>query len=196
SDVSAELAWGTSVGDAAVLVGVVDSGVDYTHPDLAANIWTNPGEIPGNGIDDDGNGFIDDVHGWDFFNDDNDPMDDYGHGTHVAGIIGAVGGNNTGVCGVAWHVSIVPLKFLGPSGSGPTSGAISAIEYAMQMGIRILNNSWGSDDFSQTLAETLQATAAADVVFVAAAGNLSNNSDLQPFYPASYNFPNVISVAA
>jgi subtilase family protein/fervidolysin-like protein len=140
ADISAESAWNASVGDSAVLVGVIDSGVDYTHPDLAANIWTNPGEIPGNGIDDDGNGFVDDVHGWDFFNNDNDPMDDFGHGTHVAGIIGAVGDNNLGVTGVAWKVSIVPLKFLSSTGSGPTSAAIEAIEYATRMGVRILNN--------------------------------------------------------
>jgi len=196
ADISAELAWNTTVGDHAVLVGVIDSGVDYTHPDLAANIWTNPGEIPGNGIDDDGNGFVDDVHGWDFYNDDNDPMDDFGHGTHVAGIIGAVGDNNLGVTGVAWNVSIVPLKFLGSSGSGPTSAAVRAIDYATRMGVRILNNSWGNEDFSQTLAEAIAVAGASNVVFVAAAGNLSSNNDQTPFYPAGYNLPNVISVAA
>src|SRR3989442_4696707 len=196
SDISAEAAWSVTTGDRAVVVGVVDSGIDYTHPDLAANIWTNPGEIPGNGIDDDQNGFVDDVHGWDFYNNDNDPMDDFGHGTHVAGIIGAVGDNNLGVTGVAWSVSLVPLKFLGSSGSGPTSAAVRAIDYATRMGVRILNNSWGNEDFSQTLAEAIAAAGASDVVFVAAAGNLSSNNDQTPFYPAGYNFPNVISVAA
>jgi len=196
ADISAEAAWSISTGDRAVLVGVVDSGVDYTHPDLAANIWTNPGEIPGNGIDDDHNGFVDDVHGWDFFNNDNNPMDDYGHGTHVAGTIGAVGNNSIGIVGVDWQVSIVPLKFLNSSGHGSTSSAVAAIEYATSLGVDVLNNSWGSYDFSQTLMDAIRAAGDSEVVFVAAAGNEGVSNDIVPFYPASYSLPNVISVAA
>ncbi|PYT14876.1 MAG: hypothetical protein DMF51_07755 [Acidobacteria bacterium] len=196
SDISAEAAWSVTTGDRAVVVGVVDSGIDYTHPDLAANIWTNPGEIPGNGIDDDQNGFVDDVHGWDFYNNDNDPMDDFGHGTHVAGTIGAVGNNSIGITGVAWRVSLVPLKFLNAGGHGSTSAAVAAIDYAAGLGVDVLNNSWGSYDFSQTLMDAIRAAGDAGVVFVAAAGNEGVNTDLQPFFPAGYDLPNVISVAA
>ncbi len=196
ADISAEAAWSITTGDRAVRVGVVDSGIDYTHPDLAANIWTNPGEIPGNGIDDDHNGFVDDVHGWDFFNNDNDPMDDFGHGTHVAGTIGAVGNNSIGVVGVDWQVSLVPLKFLNSSGHGATSSAVAAIDYASSLGVDVLNNSWGSYDFSQTLMDAISAAGDSGVVFVAAAGNEGVSNDLVPFYPASYGLPNVISVAA
>ncbi|OLE66171.1 MAG: hypothetical protein AUG03_01140 [Acidobacteria bacterium 13_1_20CM_2_68_14] len=196
ADIAAEAAWSVSVGDRSVLVGVLDSGVDYTHPDLADNIWTNPGEIPGNGVDDDGNGYVDDVHGWDFLNNDNDPRDDFGHGTHVAGTIGAVGDNDRGITGVAWKVSLLPLKFLNSTGSGPTSAAVAAINYATDLGVDILNNSWGGYDFSQTLIDAIRSAEAADVVFVCAAGNNGSNNDAVPFYPASYDVSNVISVAA
>ncbi len=196
ADIGAEAAWSVSVGDRSVLVGVIDSGIDTGHPDLAENIWTNPGEIPGNGVDDDGNGFIDDVHGWDFVNDDNDPSDDFGHGTHVAGIIGAVGNNDLGLVGVAWNVSLVPLKFLNSFGSGPTSAAVAAIDYAIDIGVDILNNSWGGYDFSQTLDNAIRSAGEAEVVFVCAAGNNGTNNDQIPFYPASYGGSNVIAVAA
>ncbi len=116
ADIRAESAWSVSTGSRSVLVAVIDTGVDMNHPDLQANIWTNPGETPGNGVDDDGNGFIDDVHGWDFINHDNNPFDDRGHGTHVSGTIGAVGNNGVGVVGVSWQVSIMALKFLGSDG--------------------------------------------------------------------------------
>ncbi|MBI1951024.1 MAG: S8 family serine peptidase [Acidobacteria bacterium] len=196
ADIAAEAAWSVSTGDAAVRVGVLDSGIDISHPDLAANIWTNPGEIPGNGADDDGNGFVDDVHGWDFVNDDNDPLDDFGHGTHVAGTIGAAGNNGIGVTGVAWQVSLVPLKFLNSAGSGPTSAAVEAIDYTVRMGVDVLNNSWGSYEPSQALVDAILGAAGAEVVFVAAAGNNGTSNDSVPFYPASYDLPNVISVAA
>ena len=196
ADIGAEAAWSVSTGSAGVLVGVLDSGIDISHPDLAANIWTNPGEVPGNGADDDGNGFVDDAHGWDFVNDDNDPLDDFGHGTHVAGTIGAAGDNEIGITGVAWQVSLVPLKFLNSAGSGPTSAAVEAIDYAVRMGVDVLNNSWGSNDYSQTLVDAVLGAAGAEVVFVAAAGNNGTSNDSIPFYPASYDLPNVISVAA
>ncbi len=151
ADIRAESAWDALTGGSEVLVAVIDTGVDYGHPDLADNIWVNPGEIPGNGIDDDGNGYVDDVNGWDFINGDNDPYDDHGHGTHVAGTIGAVGNNALGVTGVCWLVKIVPVKFLGAGGWGTTADAISAIEYATLVGADLSNNSWGGDGFSQAL---------------------------------------------
>ncbi|HKC53466.1 MAG TPA: S8 family serine peptidase, partial [Burkholderiales bacterium] len=132
ADVDAPEAWDVQTGTD-VVVAVIDTGVDYTHPDLAANIWTNPGEIPGNGIDDDGNGYVDDVHGYDFCNNDNDPKDDHGHGTHVAGTIAAVGNNGVGVTGVSWSARIMAVKFLCAGGSGTTSAAISAVLYAADM---------------------------------------------------------------
>src|SRR6058998_1957880 len=130
ADISATEGWETSTGSRNVIVGIIDTGVDYTHPDLAANIYVNTGEVPDNGVDDDGNGFVDDVRGWDFFNHDNDPMDDNGHGTHTAGTVGAVGDNGIGVTGVCWSVQLLPLKFLSSGGSGSTADAIAAIEYA------------------------------------------------------------------
>src|SRR5262245_23617503 len=196
ADIGAEAAWTITVGDRSVLVGVLDSGIDYYHPDLRDNIWTNPGEIPGNNLDDDHNGFVDDVHGWDFVSDDGDPMDDFGHGTHVAGTIGALGDNDQGVVGVAWRVSLVPLKFLNASGNGSTSDAVAAINYAIDIGVDVLNNSWGSYDVSQTLMDAIRDAEASNIVFVCAAGNNGSNNDVLPFYPASYAIGNVISVAA
>ena len=198
ADIGAESAWSVSTGSRSVLVGVIDSGIDVNHPDLAANIWTNPGEIPGNGQDDDGNGFVDDVRGWDFANQDSNPFDDFGHGTHVAGTIGAVGDNDIGITGVAWQVTLVPLKFLNSAGSGDTSRAVEAIEYAIAIGADILNNSWGSynDQPSQALQDAVEEALAADILFVAAAGNNGTNNDVVPFYPASFDLPNVVSVGA
>src|SRR6266581_2407804 len=196
ADIDAPEAWDRVTGSSGIVVAVIDTGVDYTHPDLAANIWTNPGEIPGNGIDDDGNGYVDDVHGFDFCNNDNDPMDDHGHGTHVSGTIAAVGNNGIGVAGVNWSAQIMPVKFLGPGGSGYTSDAIRAVLYATDMGARVLNNSWGGGGYSEALRDAVVAAYEANVLFVAAAGNSSNNADVVPLYPAAYDVPNVISVAA
>src|SRR6266850_512704 len=196
ADIKAEAAWEITTGSRSVLVGVIDSGVDYRHPDLAANVWTNPGEIPGNLIDDDHNGFVDDVHGWDFANDDNDPFDDYLHGTHVSGTIGAVGDNRYGVTGVNWQVSLVPVKFTDSKGNGPISSAIAAIEYATSLHVNLMNNSWGGDAFSQALLDAVNEAADANILFVASAGNDHLDDDLVPHYPASFDAPNVVAVGA
>jgi len=199
ADISAPAAWDVQVGNNSVLVADIDTGVDYTHPDLAANIWTNPGEIAGNGKDDDGNGYVDDTHGWDFINNDNDPADDYGHGTHTAGIIAAVGNNGIGVAGVAWRTKVMPLKFLNAQGDGTFADAASALLYAVQMGAKISSGSWGclgTDCFSQTFQDALTIADQHGMLFVAAAGNTSSNNDITPFYPCAYAASNVVCVAA
>ena len=202
ADIRAETAWNTTTGSRSVVVAVIDTGVDYRHTDLAANIWTNPREVPGDGVDNDGNGFVDDVRGFDFANGDGDPMDDNGHGTHVAGTIGALGNNGVGVSGVNWQVSIMPLKFLNASGSGSSSNAIAAINYATRMrrdfGVNIVatNNSWGGAGFSPLLRDAIDAGGRAGILFVAAAGNSGANIDVAPQYPAAYPGASVITVAA
>ncbi|VTR91084.1 peptidase s8 s53 subtilisin kexin sedolisin : Subtilisin-like serine protease (Fragment) OS=Moorea producens 3L GN=LYNGBM3L_56740 PE=3 SV=1: Peptidase_S8: VCBS [Gemmata massiliana] len=195
--IGAEAAWNITTGSPNFVVGVIDTGVDYTHPDLAANMWRNPGEIPGNGTDDDGNGYVDDVYGWDFYDDDNDPMDEDEHGTHVAGTIGAVGNNNLGVTGINWNVKIMALRFLGPGG-GSTSGAIGAINYSVAMGVKVTNNSWGGYGYSQALARSIAYAQSAGQIFVVAAGNDGIDNDVAPAVPANYSttFNNVITVAA
>lgn len=199
ADIDATEAWDMQTGNGSTsgqVVGVIDSGIDYNHPDLSQNIWTNPGEIPGNGVDDDGNGYVDDIRGWDFYNNDNNPMDDNGHGTHVSGTIGALGNNGVGVAGVNWSVKMAALKFLNSSGSGSTAGAISALNYANAMGFKITSNSWGGGGYSQALYDAISAANTAGNLFVAAAGNDGKNTDGSPSYPASYDLPNIISVAA
>jgi len=196
SDIDATAAWDISTGGASVVVAILDSGIDLDHPDLAPNLWTNPDEIPGNLVDDDGNGRIDDVHGWDFVNHDDDPDDDLGHGTHVAGTIAGAGDNGIGITGVAWRASLMPLKFLDRSGAGTTSDAIQAIDYAASEGARILNASWGGGGFSMAMLESIRDAAAREVLFVAAAGNDAADTDIAPFFPAGYDAPNVVAVAA
>ena len=194
ADIDATEAWDITTGSSDVVVAVIDSGVDYNHQDLSTNIWTNPGEIAGNSIDDDSNGFVDDTRGWDFVNDDNDPIDSNDHGTHVAGTIAAVGNNSTGVTGVCWAAKIMVLRFLDAFGSGDTANAISAIEYANAKGAHVINNSWGGGGFSQALKDAIDASSA---VVVCSAGNDGTDNDgTTPDYPASYTSSNIIAVAA
>jgi subtilisin family serine protease/subtilisin-like proprotein convertase family protein len=195
ADIDAPEAWDVTTGSSTMIVGVIDTGIDFNHPDLAANMWRNPNETA-NGIDDDGNGFIDDIYGADFANNDGSPLDDNNHGTHVAGTIGAVGNNGVGVVGVNWNVRLMGLKFLSASGSGFTSDAIEAINYGVAKGAKILNNSWGGGGFDQALFNAIVAARNAGVIFVAAAGNSGANNDTGAFYPANYNSDNVVSVAA
>lgn len=195
-DINALKAWKSAYGDKRVVVAVIDTGIDYTHPDLAANMWKNPKEIPGNGIDDDKNGLVDDVYGYDFYNKDGDPMDDNRHGTHCAGTIGAVHNNQIGVAGVMAQVQLMAVKFLSRSGSGSTAAAVESIDYARRMGAHVMSNSWGGGGQSNAMLEAVTAAYRQGIVFVAAAGNSSSDNDTRPMYPASYPVPNVISVAA
>jgi subtilisin family serine protease len=178
ADINATPAWDISTGSNSVIVAVVDTGVDYNHPDLAANIWTNP---------------VDGTHGWNFVANTPNPLDDNGHGTHVSGTIGAVGDNNLGVAGVNWHVQIMALKFLDASGRGSTSNAISAILYANAHGASVISNSWGGSGYDQSLKDAIDASPA---VVVCAAGNNASDNDIIPVYPASYTSADIISVAA
>jgi subtilisin family serine protease len=196
ADIDAPEAWSVSTGSHTVIVAVLDTGIDIYHPDLAANIWVNPGEIAGDGIDNDGNGYVDDVRGWDFVDEDNDPRCTNFHGTHVAGIIGAVGNNGLGVSGVAWNVQLMPLRFLAQDGTGYTSDAIRALDYARMNGAKIANASWSGGGSSQALSDAIERFRQAGGIFVAAAGNNGQSNDLTPRYPASYTHDNVIAVAA
>ncbi len=218
ADIKAEQAWNVTKGSRGVVVAVIDEGIDVSHPDLQPNIWTNPAEIAGNGIDDDANGFTDDVNGFDFLHNDASVYDGPGsnpdgsvideHGTHVAGIIGAAGNNGIGVAGVNWEVSVMSLKFLGPDG-GTSADVIKAFSYVRMMrelwissngtkgaNIRITNNSYGDLSFSQAEVDAIQSLNDAGILFVAAAGNDSLNNSQIGHYPASYDLPNIISVAS
>jgi len=198
ADIDAVEAWDTTQGSGDTIVAVIDTGVDYNHPDLAANIWSNTDEIAGNGQDDDNNGYVDDVRGYDFVDNDPDPMDDNGHGTHVSGTIGAVGDNGIGVAGVNWNVQIMPLKFLSAGGSGNISDAIRALNYAVANGATISSNSWGygGGGFDQALYDAIRNAGNAGHIFVAAAGNDGADNDEANFYPASFDLDNIIAVAA
>ncbi len=200
-DIDAPEAWNLTTGSTTVVVGVVDTGVDFNHPDLSANMWTNSAEIAGNGIDDDANGVVDDIYGMNAINPAASPLDDNGHGTHCAGTIGGSGNNSRGVAGVNWNVKIMALKFLDGSGSGSTSDAIEAIQYAVLMkqrgvNIRVLSNSWGGGGFSQALENAITAANQAGILFVAAAGNSASDNDSVNTYPANYEVANIVSVAA
>ncbi len=194
--IQAPLAWDAVQGSSNVVVAVIDSGVDYNHNDLKDNMWINGGEMPNNGVDDDSNGYVDDYYGINAINGSGNPMDDNGHGTHAAGIIGAVGNNGVGVVGVNWHVKIMALKFANQQGEGYTSDAIECINYAIQKRAHIINASWGEYYYSQALKDAIAMAKDAGILFVAATGNENNNNDLYPFYPASYDLENIISVAA
>ena len=196
ADIDAPEAWDLLTGAPSVVVAVIDTGVRYTHEDLAANMWINPGEIPGNGLDDDNNGYIDDIYGIDARNRDSDPMDDNRHGTHCAGTVAAVGNNGKGVVGVAWQARIMALKFLSGSGSGNDTGAIECIDYAIANGAQILSCSFGGTGYGQALRDVLIRARQAGILVIAAAGNDSENLDTDFLYPAAYQEDNVIAVAA
>ncbi|WP_338366968.1 S8 family serine peptidase [uncultured Pseudoalteromonas sp.] len=201
ADIDAVEAWDISTGSRDVVVGVIDTGIDYNHSDLASNMWVNSSEIPGDGIDNDGNGFVDDVHGINAITNSGDPMDDEGHGTHVSGTIGASGNNATGVVGVNHEVSLVGCKFLDAAGNGSTSDAIKCIDYMVGLknagvNLRVLNNSWGGGGYSQALADAIASSEAADLLFVAAAGNDTIDNDVNPHYPSNYENASVLSVAS
>ncbi len=205
SGINATGAWEVSTGSEDVVVAVIDTGIDYTHPDLAANLWMNPGEIALNGIDDDGNGYVDDVYGANTStgaSNPGDPFDNNEHGTHVAGTVGAVGGNGIGVVGVNHSVKLMALKFMDAQGGGRLSDAILAIEYMIDqkvnrgVNVRVANNSWGGGGYSPALHAAIERARAAGIIFVAAAGNAGQDTDLFPAYPAGYEVDNVVAVAA
>jgi thermitase len=206
ADISAMRAWAVTTGSDQVVVAVIDSGVDYSHPDLANNIWTRPqiikayqdDDLTSKGAIDD---VVDDVHGFNFVDDNDDPMDDNGHGTHCAGIIGAEGDNGLGIAGVNWNVKIMPLRFMDANGTGTTKDAIEAINYVIDrkragVNVRIISASWGSTAKSRALEDVIRKAFEEDILFVAAAGNSSSNNDQTSHYPSSYNLGNIVSVAA
>ncbi|MCK5922761.1 MAG: S8 family serine peptidase, partial [Methylococcales bacterium] len=201
ADIDAPEAWNTATGTADIVVAVIDTGIDYTHPDLINNVWVNPGEIAGNGIDDDANGYIDDVYGVNAITHSGNPMDDNGHGTHVSGTIGGEGNNSQGVAGVNWDVSVMGVKFLDASGNGSTVDAIKALEYVLTMkqagvNIRVTNHSWGGGGPSVALKNAFEAVGNAGILNAAAAGNGNYDNDANPNYPSSYDLDTIISVGA
>jgi len=195
-------AWELSTGSSNVVVGIIDTGIDYNHQDLAANIWSNPGEIASNGIDDDGNGYIDDIHGIDPINNDTNPIDDQSHGTHVAGTIGGVGNNSRGVVGINWTVSQIACKAFSSAGTGTVSAIVTCLNYLVNLknnfGINILvtNNSYGGFPYTNAMYNAIASSGDADIIYVAGAGNNGTNNDSTPFYPASFVLSNIISVGA
>ncbi len=195
ADIDAPEAWDITTGKN-IVIAIIDTGIEANHADLSANLWVNPGEVPGNNIDDDNNGFIDDVNGYDFTNNTGAAIDELGHGTHVAGIVGAVANNGVGGVGVNWLARIMPLRFMNAQGIGATSNAIRAVNYAVAMGARVINASWGGGSFSQAMYDTLAAANVAGHVFVTAAGNESNDVDSKLHYPSGYDLPNIISVGS
>ncbi len=200
ADVDAPEGWEIRTSANATLVAVIDTGIRYTHQDLAANMWVNPGESGGgketNGVDDDGNGYIDDVHGINAITGSGDPNDDNSHGTHCAGTIGGVGNNGVGITGVAWNVRLMACKFLDGAGMGSTSDAIACVDYARLHGAKVMSNSWGGTGFSQALLDAIEAARDAGILFVAAAGNNATDNDGGDHYPSNYVADNVVAVAA
>lgn len=197
ADINARTAWNIRSSAAGVVVAVLDSGVRFAHQDLTANLWRNPGEISGNGLDDDDNGYVDDVYGINAIANNGNAGDDYGHGSHVAGIIGAVGNNNAGVVGVCWQVQLMICKFIDSAGNGWISDAIKSIDYARAKGAKVINLSWGDPAYnSQALYDAIVSARNAGIIVVCACGNESLNNDVTPLYPASFSLDNIISVAA
>jgi thermitase len=196
ADVEGEKAWAITRGSKNVVIAVIDTGIDYNHPDLKNNMWTNEKEIAGNGIDDDKNGYVDDIHGWNAHAKNGNPMDGNAHGTHCAGTIGAEHNNGVGVAGVMSDVTLVAVKFLSDEGSGSLADAVEAINYATKLNVDVMSNSWGGGGFSQALEDSIKAAKDKGIVFVAAAGNDGTNNDSRPSYPANYQVDNVISVAS
>lgn len=195
-DVNAPEAWAMVGGGKPTIVAVIDSGIAVGHPDLAPRLWTNPREIAGNGVDDDGNGYVDDVHGWNFAANTSDLTDEVQHGTHVAGIIAAAANNGIGVAGVNPGAIVMPLKFIDGTGTGETADAVRAIYYAVNNGARVINASWGGGSSSRALADAIRYAGARGVVFVCAAGNEGQNLDVYRSYPASYQLGTMLTVAA
>ncbi|MBZ5563996.1 MAG: S8 family serine peptidase [Acidobacteriia bacterium] len=199
ADVGATFAWDKARGRSTVIVASIDTGVDYMHPDLAANMWINPGEAGlncFNGIDDDGDDYVDDCRGWNFWSNTNDPMDDNGHGTHTSGIIGALTNNSTGVAGANWAVQIMPLKFTNANGDGTTALAVQALDYAVAHGATISNNSWGTTGFDPALLDAIKRAEAAGHLFVTSAGNGNPNgsdNDATPNYPCDFSKADPVS---
>lgn len=200
-------AWSVTKGSKKVVVAIIDTGIDEKHEDLQGNLWQNPGETgldakgknkATNGIDDDGNGFIDDVHGWNFVSSNNKLDDNHGHGTHIAGIIGAEAGNHKGISGISPEVSLMVLKYFDPKvpNNDNLKNTVSSIEYAVRMGAHIINYSGGGTDFSQEEHDAIEKAEAKGILFVAAAGNERSNSDKFHYYPADYQLKNIISVTA
>jgi hypothetical protein len=193
ADINAPEAWDSATDCDGIVIAVIDSGIDYDHPDLRDNMWSNADELAGgDGVDDDGNGYVDDVRGWDFVDNDNDPMDINGHGTHVAGTIGAKGDNGRGITGVCWSAQVIPLRFIDDSGLGTVADEISAIQYAIIKGAKIINASF-SGNASMAEQDAISHAKDAGILFVAATGNEGDNT---PSYPAGYDLVNIISVAA
>jgi subtilisin family serine protease len=204
ADIDWPEAWAGAAGGSGAVVAIMDTGIDWQHSDLAPNVWLNAAEAGGSaGVDDDGNGYVDDVRGWDFAHGDNQPLDLHGHGSHVAGIVGAVVDNAIGVSGVMWKGKVMALQVLDDTGYGLISDAVAAVEYAAAKGVRVANASWGYSallpeelDDHQALYDAIQAAAAVNLLVVAAAGNESSDTDLAPHYPSAFDLGNVISVAA
>ena len=197
ADIDAPEAWDRHTGNKSMVLGLIDTGIDYLHPDLAANVWTNAAEQAGTpGVDDDHNGYVDDIRGYDFINNDGNPMDDHYHGTHCAGTIAGVGNNGIGVAGVAWTANVAALKIFNSGGSTTDAAILNAVDYSNAMGMKITSNSWGGGPYSQSLYDLIAEGQALGHLFIAAAGNNGSNTDIGTNYPSGYDLDNIIAVAA
>lgn len=195
ADIDAPEAWAITTGsrETGPIIAILDSGVDLNHPDLVRNLWTNPGEIPGNGIDDDGNGVVDDVHGFDARHQTGAPQDEHSHGTHVAGTIAAEGNDGKGIVGVNWEARLMPVRIFDKDGKTDAATILRGVTYATRMGARLTSNSWGGGNYNQSIKEAFEASPALHIM---ASGNSKKNNDAVPHYPSSYDLPNKVVVAA